>query len=244
MNMNFEYPSVFVANTSNLNLGNLEYRLEFTKVSSNVSKVRNARKISDEFGDIHFDASIEVQDIATPKTLYFIRSKKECGFGLWDSIGKGSKFFFSDSWLWLPKNESFTSFEQIANELEAPSLFPGCVFDGWKDHETDPIQMLIHSPYGELVEGMKNLTAHKLKTLNNFQKFVSQPNQLNEIEKLQLIIDLSQYCEFITLWRHGPFRPVLFSQKYENALETISLNCEMDNIKFFHGGSEDDIPRW
>lgn len=242
--MNTAYPSLIISNTCKLNLGTTAYRLKFSDSSNNVPKVVDIKKFTDEFGDVYFDANLEIQDTAIPKILYYVRSKDDHGFGYWDSIGNGSKFLFTGSWIWLPRKEKFTSFEAVSNKISSPSLFPGCVFDGWKEKEVEPIQMVIHSPCNKLIEKMQNLTTHQLNLLNNLQTLVTKPTLLNDTEKLQLVLDLCQYCEFVTLWRHGPFRPVLLSNNLKQVLKNIAYNCEQGGVQFVEENSEDNLPRW
>lgn len=242
--MNIAYPSLIISSTCNLNLGKTAYRLKFSHSKNNFAKVIDGKEIVDEFGDVYFDANLEVQDTAIPKILYFARSKNDHGFGYWDSIGNGSKFLFTDSWIWLPREEKFTSFEAVGNDIGSPSLFPGCIFDGWQNREVDPVQMVIHSPCNDLVKKMHNQTACHLKYIDNLHTLVTKPTSLSEIEKLQLLFNLCHYCEFVTLWRHGPFRAVLLSSNLIGVMENIAYHCELDGIHFVLVNSESDLPRW
>ncbi len=232
-----------VDDTPNIIIGDLLFKvlwLEDKKVKS--TKVTSIKTVVDEFGDKLYNISVVSPLKIQVKLLYFEKSKIEHGFSYLECYGNGLDDFFSNSWVWSSTQSEFLNYDLVKDELENKILFPGKVYDGVNFNESAPIEMVIHKPSKNLLSGFSKGKLYNLQKIPSLGLLLNNHKELSKSELIENLLVLTEYCEFVSIWLHGPDRPILLSKNIQLILDSISDFCDKYSIKFKNIDSEEKLP--
>lgn len=238
-------PTLYCVTDPSLIIGNLTYRINWlTNQNVEAPNIINCKDLIDEFNDEICEVTIEAPERIKVNLLYFIKSKKEHGFSYLDQFKDGLADFFSNSWVWSSSQNQFLCFDLVEKELESKSLFPGKVYEGIYNPNFHPIEMVIHRPSSQFLTEFSKGQETDVSRFNCLYSLLNGYRGLKRDILVKAIFDMTLHCDFISLWLHGPDRPLLLTNDIDTIMRSISSFCKNNSILFKPLKHEEDLPRW
>jgi hypothetical protein len=238
-------PTLFCVSDPPLIIGNLSYKIIWqTNNEIKIPKVVKCRDLKDEFYDEFYEVTIEAPVHTKVNLLYFMKSNADHGFSYLDQSGSVLSDFFSNSWIRSTSQNQFLCFDSIEKELENIALFPGKIYDGLENTVANPIEMVIHRPSNELLTEFRKGKEADVNRFYCLSPLLSDYEKIKKDHLVEVIFELTQYCEFVSFWLHGPDRPLLLSKDIDSVMNSISNSCKNNSVNFEKIDSEENVPVW
>ena len=204
---------------------------------------QSTRALDEEWHDVTLGCMST--DNSAIRAIEYRTAKGQVGF---NDVGQPLLVYFldallADAWTWSHEEQRYVRYADVKGKLERPSQF---LWLSWAS--TNPPQphtaLCYHAPTDELQDGLES-TRGQHSSSDRLQKPVIEAilaNDVRGLQKLQLLLQISEACTFVSAWAADFRRPRTISANDLSVGDRLKRICEHDLLTLELVESEDLLP--